>query len=96
VFYKFTGKRPVYQAVTVNGQPVAVRAETASFSWADATLSKSLGRFITINGGVKNIFNVTTISSTAGNTGAAHSTGGDLPLSYGRSWFLGLAFQWNQ
>jgi outer membrane receptor for ferrienterochelin and colicins len=96
VFYKFTGKRPVYQAMTLNGQPVAVRAETASFSWADATLSKSLGRFITINGGVKNIFNVTTISSTAGNTGAAHSTGGDLPLSYGRSWFLGLAFQWNQ
>ncbi len=28
VFYKFTGKRPVYQAVTVNGQAVAARAET--------------------------------------------------------------------
>ena len=96
LFYKFTGKRPVYQAVTVNGQPVAARAETASFSWADATVSKSLGKFITLNGGVKNIFNVTTLASTIGNTGAAHSTGGDLPLSYGRSWFVGMAFQWNQ
>lgn len=96
LFYKFTGKRPVYQAITVSGQPVAARAETASFSWADATLSKSLGKFITLNGGVKNIFNVTTLTSTVGDTGAAHSTGGDLPLSYGRSWFVGLAFQWNQ
>lgn len=96
LFYKFTGKRPVYQTMVLNGQTVAARAETASFSWADATISKSLGKFITLNGGAKNIFNVTTLSSTVGDTGAAHSTGGDLPLSYGRSWFLGLAFQWNQ
>lgn len=96
LFYKFTGKRPVYQTMSVNGQTVAARAETASFSWADATVSKSLGKFITLNGGVKNIFNVTTLSSTVGDTGAAHSTGGDLPLSYGRSWFLGITFQWNQ
>ncbi|MGN6420949.1 MAG: TonB-dependent receptor plug domain-containing protein [Pseudobacter sp.] len=96
LFYKFTGKRPVYQTMTANGQTVAARAETASFSWADATISKSLGKFITLNGGVKNIFNVTTLSSNVGDTGAAHSSGGDLPLSYGRSWFVGLAFQWNQ
>ena len=96
LFYKFTGKRPVYQTMVLNGQTVAARAETASFSWADATISKSLGKFIILNGGAKNIFNVTTLSSTVGDTGAAHSTGGDLPLSYGRSWFLGLAFQWNQ
>ena len=96
LFYKFTGKRPVYQSVMVDGQPVAARAETTSFSWADATISKSLGKFVTLNGGIKNIFNVTTLASTVGNTGAAHSTGGDLPLSYGRSWFVGLVFQWNQ
>lgn len=96
LFYKFTGKRPVYQAMVMNGQTVAARAETAGFSWADATVSKLIGKCITLNGGVKNIFNVTTLSSTVGDTGAAHSTGGDLPLSYGRSWFLGLAFQWNQ
>lgn len=97
LFYKFTGKRPVYQAAVVNGRSVAARAETAGFSWVDATVSKSLGKFIILNAGVKNIFNVTTLaSSTGGDPAAAHSTGGDVPLSYGRSWFAGIAFQWNQ
>lgn len=97
VFYKFTGKRPVYQATVRNGKPVAALAETAGFHWADATVSKSLGKFITLSAGVKNIFDVTTLNSTAGDAGSVHNAGGgNVPLSYGRSYFAGIAFQWNQ
>ncbi|NML20405.1 TonB-dependent receptor [Pseudoflavitalea sp. G-6-1-2] len=97
VFYKFTGKRPVYQATVRDGKPVAALAETASFHWADATVSKSLGKFITLSAGVKNIFDVTTLNSTLGDAGSVHNSGGgSVPLSYGRSYFAGIAFQWNQ
>lgn len=97
VFYKFTGKRPVYQAIVRDGKPVAALAETASFHWADATVSKSLGKYITLSAGVKNIFDVTTLNNTASDGGSVHSSGGgSVPLSYGRSYFAGIAFQWNQ
>ncbi len=96
LFYKFTGKKPVYQAVVRNGQTVASLAETASFHWADLTVNKSVTKWVTLSGGVKNIFDVTTLANTIGDTGGAHSTGGDVPLSYGRSYFVGLNFQWNK
>ncbi|HRQ52260.1 MAG TPA: TonB-dependent receptor, partial [Agriterribacter sp.] len=63
--------------------------------WADLTINKKLFRLLTLNGGVRNLFDVTRVSSTAGSTGA-HASGAVSSIAYGRSWFMGLAFNWNK
>ncbi|ODS82511.1 MAG: TonB-dependent receptor [Cytophagaceae bacterium SCN 52-12] len=93
--YKYTGPRPRHQLVS--SQPLEVRkVEVASFHMADLTLNKSVGSMLTINGGVRNLFNVTSLTNTSTDTGGAHTGGSTVPMSYGRSYFLGLAFNWNK
>ena len=97
VFYKFTGRRPGYELTTNNGQQQVRLTQTGSFQWTDLTASRSLLSYCTVSAGVRNLFNVTSISSTAPDSGGApHSTGGPVPVSYGRSGFVSLAFQWNK
>jgi outer membrane receptor for ferrienterochelin and colicins len=96
-FYKFTGKKPTYQLATSStGVVSALPAVTGSFNTADLTATKSIGKNINLMGGVKNIFNVTNLSNTSQDTGGAHSTAGSVPMSYGRSYFLGLTVQWSK
>jgi outer membrane receptor for ferrienterochelin and colicins len=95
-FYKYTGKRPTYQAVTTAGVISARLAETAGFHTADLTATKSFGKTISLIGGVKNLFNVTNLANSAQDTGGAHVATGSVPMSYGRSYFLGLNFQWSK
>ncbi|HTE12856.1 MAG TPA: TonB-dependent receptor [Chitinophagaceae bacterium] len=98
LFYKFTGKRPAYQLAYNNstGQDEVQLTKVASFNWADFTLTKPFLKYLTVTAGVKNIFDVTDLNSTAAGSGGAHSSSGPLPLSYGRSYFLGLGFQWKK
>lgn len=97
LFYKFTGKRPAYETLTDTQGGTTIRlAETASYQWADLTLNKSITKYVTLNAGIKNLFNITRLNNTSGDVGGSHSTGGSVPLSYGRSYFLGLNFQWTQ
>ncbi|GAB3252676.1 TonB-dependent receptor [Larkinella harenae] len=97
LFYKYTGKRPLYETLTNNeGTPTIRLAETAAYQWADVTINKSITKYVTLNAGAKNIFNVTRLNNTSGDVGGSHSTGGAVPLSYGRSYFLGLNFQWSK
>lgn len=94
-FYKFTGKTPTYQVASVNGQDVLQLAKVSAWHWADLTANKTLGKFITLNAGVKNIFDVVRVNNSAMDTGGAHSAGGGPVLKgTGRSYFVGLAFQW--
>lgn len=95
LFYKYTGKRPSYLAtVTADGRFSAVITEIAAFHWADLTLTKPITHYLTLTTGIKNLFNITRLTNTSTDTGGAHSSGGPSPVSYGRSYFLGLAFQW--
>lgn len=96
LFYKYTGTLPQYQLVTLNNQQTLVLGKIKGFHSADFTASKTLGKYITVNTGVKNIFNVTRITNSIQTTGGAHSTGGNQLKAYGTSWFLGLAFQLNK
>lgn len=91
LFYKYSGKRPVYE---INDQVTVRLAETEGFHMADLTFGKTIGRYINLLGGVKNLFNVTNLINTSTDTGGAHSTGGAVPMSFGRSYFLGLNIQW--
>ncbi|OJV16915.1 MAG: TonB-dependent receptor [Dyadobacter sp. 50-39] len=93
LFYKFSGKRPVYETTD---QVNVHLAETEGFHMADLTLSKTLGKYVSLLGGIKNLFDVTNLQNTSTDTGGAHSTGGAVPMSFGRSYFLGLSFQWTK
>lgn len=93
LFYKYTGKLPSYQVVTVDGQQEARLTETAGYHWADLSLSKKLFGALTLNAGVRNLFDVTRINNTAVD-GGAHSDGGPRPIGYGRSFFAGILVNW--
>ncbi|MCF2503315.1 TonB-dependent receptor [Dyadobacter sp. CY107] len=93
LFYKYSGKRPIYETTD---QVNVKLAETEGFHMADLTFSKNLGKYVNLLAGVKNLFDVTTLNNSSTDTGGAHSTGGSVPLSYGRSYFLGLNFQWSK
>jgi len=97
IFYKYTGSRPNYQLSAVNNIQTANLVRVGAFNWADLMFNKNLYKYLTINAGVKNIFNVTQLSNTSSASGGAHSTDGtDVPYSYGRSYVLGLTFNWNK
>lgn len=93
LFYKFSGKRPTYES---SDQVNVHLAETDGFHMADLTLGKRMGKYVNLLGGVKNLFGVTNLQNTSTDTGGAHSTGGAVPMSYGRSYFLGLSIQFSK
>jgi outer membrane receptor for ferrienterochelin and colicins len=93
-FYKYTGKRPFYQLGVVNGTEQTILTETDPYNWADLTVNKKLHRFFTLNAGIRNLFDVTTVNNNA--VGSAHSNGGARPVGYGRSYFAGLTFNFEK
>ncbi len=97
LFYKYAGSRPSYQLSTVDGIETARQVKLGSFNWADLMINKNVLKYITINVGIKNLFDVTQLTNTATASGGAHSTGGGaVPYSYGRSYVVGLSFNWNK
>ncbi len=95
VFYKYTGKREVYQIVNENGSEQVRLASTQDFQWMDLTLQHTLNKYLSIQAGVKNIANIVNLTNTIASGSGGHSSAGDLPMSYGRSYFLGLQFNLN-
>lgn len=96
VAYKFTGARKQYQLKSAADVSQGVQlAKMEAFHWADLTVTKKLWRLLSIQTGVKNIFDISNINSTIGGDGA-HSSSGPVPVSYGRSYFIGLGFSFNK
>lgn len=95
LFYKYTGKQPGFQEQLENGTSKIIETEIQDFHLLDLTANKLIFKYITINAGVKNLLDVTRLSST-NTSGGAHSSSGPILKSYGRSFFLGLLFNWNQ
>lgn len=89
--YKFSGRRPNY---VVNGDDLS-QSRTNSYHMADLNLNRRITPNVNLNGGVRNIFNVTTLNSSSQSAGA-HTSSTGTPVSYGRSYFLGLTFQWSK
>ncbi len=90
--FKFSGKLPVYE---IDGETVSL-TKRGAFSMADLGFSKDLGKLLRLNIGVRNLFNVTNLTNTSSSTTGAHSSGGSVPMSYGRSYFAGIAFHWSK
>lgn len=99
VFYKFNGSRPGYEAVEQPGGAIDIRRTSiAAYHNTDISLNKNITNFLTLIGGVRNLFDVTRIESNSlVGDGSAHSGAvTSLPVGYGRSFFLGLNFQWTK
>ena len=95
LFYKYVGTKPAFTTATVNNQPAIVLTKTSSYNLADFTINTAVNKFITVNAGIKNLFDVTTVNNSAVATGI-HGTGGAIAVGYGRSYFLGVNLQWNK
>lgn len=96
LFYKYNGKLPAYEMRTVAGVTNIHLAQRSAFHTADFSINKLINSNLTLAGGVKNLFNVTNVNNSSTDTGGAHSTGGPVPIGYGRSFFLGLTFQYSK
>ncbi len=90
--YKYTGARPTWQFVNGTGSNEVQLTELSSFSWADFTATKTLFNSITLQTGIKNIFDIKNVNNTS-SSGGAHSSSGPTPIGYGRSYFLGISYQ---
>ncbi|WP_026955225.1 TonB-dependent receptor [Algoriphagus vanfongensis] len=95
LFYKYTGALPGYQTV-VDGENISAQeVKLDGYHWMDFTLGKTVWKNLQINVGVKNLLNITQINSTA-TGGDAHGGGSSRPIGYGRSYFLGLTYQFKK
>ncbi|MBX2930709.1 MAG: TonB-dependent receptor [Chitinophagaceae bacterium] len=93
LYYKFTGKIPTY---ILDANNDIVLSQRDAFHWADLTASKQIFKYFTLQGGIKNLFDVTRLSNNISSSGSAHVQGGSMNYAYGRSYFLGIIFQWNK
>lgn len=95
--YKYNGVRPTYESATAaDGTTYLHQVKASGYHMADFTVMKSLTKQFNMNGGVRNIFDVTNINNSTVNSGVAHSAGAQLPMWYGRSYFLGVNFTWSR
>jgi outer membrane receptor for ferrienterochelin and colicins len=98
LYYKYTGKSSNYESVTPEGgtEPITRLATRENFQWADVTVAQCINRLLDLTVGVRNLLDVTTLRNTSLDVGSAHATGGDQPMSYGRSYFLSLNFHFTK
>lgn len=96
IFFKHTGARPSYQLQ--NGDVASAKlVKVGGFNWTDVMFNKNIYKHLTLNAGIKNLFDVTQLNNTGISSGGAHSSGGgSVPYSYGRSYVVGLTFNWNK
>lgn len=96
-FYKFNGERPGYEASPQADGAIAINRSTLSpYHLADLTVNKSFTKGVTLVGGVRNLFNITDIVNSSLGDGTHSSSTAYIPVSYGRSFFLGLNIQWTK
>lgn len=98
LFYKFTGALPAYQVAmdSTRNETVVYLTKTQSWHLADFTVSKNIFNHLTIQAGIKNLFDITRLQNTSQDTGGAHGGNGPVLTSYGRSYFVGLNYQWSK
>lgn len=95
LLYKFTGARRQYALKTSDIKDGVHLTKMDSYNWMDLTATKKVWKQLSVQAGVRNIFNISNIANTVGG-GGAHSTSGSVPISYGRSYFLALNLNINK
>lgn len=96
-FFKYIGEQQQFVEKTNDaGEQVFETGKTEDYSWLDATIRKSFfnGAFVATLGS-RNLLNVTSVNTTAFDGGAHNGPAAQIPLGYGRSYFLKLAYNLN-
>jgi Outer membrane receptor for ferrienterochelin and colicins len=88
LFYKFTGARQEY--VFDSNSSIFYLRGLKGHKWADFTVTQKLSKIVSLNAGIKNIFDVTMVSTTTGDGQPVGGTGS--LIGCGRSFFFGLNF----
>ncbi|MEO6949041.1 MAG: TonB-dependent receptor [Ginsengibacter sp.] len=97
LFYKYTGNKPAFSFVTVVTEQVIQLTQTGSYHLADFTIATDVNKFLTVHAGVKNIFDVHDVkNNTVAVSNTEHDNARALSLGYGRSFFVGINFQWSK
>ena len=91
LFYKFTGKRPSYIQKDLD----VVLTEMESYHWADLTVNKKAFKFLTVNAGIRNLFDVDRVRSTS-TASSVHTASGINSIGSGRAFFAGVVFNWER
>jgi outer membrane receptor for ferrienterochelin and colicins len=95
-YYKYTGKLPFAEPVTVDGQQTIHIAKLNSYQWSDVSVQKELFKSFNVTAGVRNLFNIKSIGSTSLSSGSAHGGGNTRPIGSGRAYFIDLTYTFNQ
>lgn len=93
LFYKFTGTRNQYSYSATTGD--LYLGKLGSYNTADFTISQNLGKYLIVNAGMKNIFNVKTIKNTIREDYHDFADVSANLVGYGRSYFIGIQFLFN-
>lgn len=92
LYYKFTGSRNEYRYNSDTKELYLGGLD--SYHIADFTVNQKAGKYLMINAGIKNLFDITTVDNTSG--GSGHTTTGTSSLmGCGRSFFVGINFLLN-
>jgi outer membrane receptor for ferrienterochelin and colicins len=92
LFYKFTGRRPGY---VLNSNQVITQSRINSYQIADFTINKKLFKYLMLNAGVRNLFDVVNVTGTVVTSGI-HTPSSTRNIGCGRSYFAGIAFNWDK
>lgn len=97
LFFKHIGKQQQFvEKTNAEGQQEFQRGTTNPYSWMDVTLNTSfLKKSVMLTVGSRNLFNVTSVNTTAFEGGAHNGPPSQIPLGYGRSYFVKLAYNLN-
>jgi outer membrane receptor for ferrienterochelin and colicins len=95
-FYKFFGRAKNYQLVAnEQNEEIPELLETEAYSFLDATVTKTWNLGITLQAGVRNALDVTSVNNTISGTHSG-GTAGQRPISYGRSYFIQLNYRFSK
>lgn len=96
LYYKMTGSLPGYETTNDSeGNANTTEIQLDGYQWMDFSIRKEFKHGVSINLGARNLFDVKQINSTT-SSGGAHGGGTSQPIGYGRSYFIGIQYQFNQ
>lgn len=96
-YFKYIGEQQQFVEKTNDaGEQIFETGKTDAYTWMDATVNKSFfnGSFVATVGS-RNIFDVSSVNTTAFDGGAHSGPAVQIPLGYGRSYFLKLLYNLN-
>jgi outer membrane receptor for ferrienterochelin and colicins len=88
--YKYTGETTRIRAL---GNGALAEGFMDAYHNLDLTVLKTfMHKRLSVNAGVRNLFDVTNITATGSTSGVHSGGGGNMPVAWGRTFFVKLSF----